>query len=250
MKMSARLLTVALIVVPAVPALAATTSTATAPATPAPVTVARYTFDAGATATGSVAENSGHGSPLTVRTADRGAIRFAAARVGRFAVFPARCATGATVCPRVLLEAPNDAGLNPGTRPFRWGASVLLTSGQIAGSSNIMQKGVTSADSMWKLQIGASHGRAQCVLVGRGSPTAYLVRSSVTVADGNWHRVFCQRSATTLTVNVDGVTRGTATIPATLSIANTLPLRIGGPNFNTTSDMYHGYLDDVYAVLG
>jgi hypothetical protein len=29
-----------------------------------------------------------------------------------------------------------------------------------------------------------------------------------------------------------------------------LPLRIGGPNFNTTSDMYHGYLDDVYAVLG
>ena len=247
MKMSARMLALSLILVPAVPALA---TTAAAPTAAAPVTVARYTFDAGATAAGRVAENSGRGLPLTVRTADRGTVRFITAKTGRYVAFPARCASGATSCPRALLEAANDADLNPGTRPFRWGASVFLTPARLAGSSNVLQKGVTTTDSQWKLQIGATHGRAQCVVVGRGSATAYIARSSITVADGAWHKVLCHRSGTTLAVYVDGVNRGRTAVPAALSIANTLPLRIGGPNFNTSSDMYHGYLDDVIAVLG
>ena len=247
MKMSARLLALSLIVVPAVPAMAAT---AAAPTVAGPVIVTHYTFDAGATAAGHVAEISGRGRPLTVRTADRGAIRFLAARTGRYVAFPPRCPSGATNCPRALLEAANDADLNPGIRPFRWGASVFVTRAQLAGSSNVMQKGVTTTDSQWKLQIGAIHGRAQCVLVGRGSTTAYIARSSVTVADGAWHRVLCQRSGTTLAVYVDGVNRGRTAVPAALSVANTLPLRIGGPNFNRSSDMYHGYLDEVLAVLG
>jgi Concanavalin A-like lectin/glucanases superfamily len=258
MKMSARLLTLALIVVPAVPAVAATTmtggttGTATArTAAPAAVTVTRYTFDAGATAAGGrIAENSGHGTPLTVRSADRGAIRFIAGHTGRFVLFPARCVAGSNTCPRVLLEAANDADLNPGTRNFRWGATIAVGQAQVAGSSNIMQKGVTTTDSAWKLQIGANHGKAQCVLVGRGSATSYVARSSVPVTDGAWHQILCQRYGTRLIVYVDSVNRGQATIPASLSVSNTLPLRIGGPNFNTTSDMYHGALDNVYAVLG
>ena len=39
-------------------------------------------------------------------------------------------------------------------------------------------------------------------------------------------------------------------LDATLSISNTRPMRIGGPNFTTTSDMFHGSLDSVYAMLG
>jgi hypothetical protein len=246
MKMSARLLALSLIVVPAVPALA---TPAAAPAAAGPVTVARYSFDGGAAA-GRIAENSGRGLPLTVRTADRGAVRFLTGKTGRYVAFPARCASGATSCPRALLEAPNDADLNPGTRPFRWGASVFVTPARLVGSSNVMQKGVTTTDSQWKLQIGSAHGKAQCVLVGRGSTTAYIARSSITVADGAWHKVLCQRSGTTLAVSVDGVNRGRTAVPGALSVTNALPLRVGGPNFNTSSDMYHGYLDDVLAVLG
>ena len=246
MRLSARLLALSLIVVPAVPALAATA----APTAAGPATVARYTFDAGATAAGRVAENSGRGMPLAVRTADHGAVRFLRGKAGRYVAFPARCPSGATTCARALLEAPNRADLNPGTRAFRWGASVSVTPAQLSGSSNVMQKGVTTADSQWKLQIGSKHGKAQCVLVGRGSTKAYIARSSVTVANGAWHKVLCQRSGTALTVAVDGVSRGRISIPAALSVTNTLPLRLGGPNFNKRSDMYHGYLDDVLAVLG
>ena len=87
-------------------------------------------------------------------------------------------------------------------------------------------------------------------MAGAGSAAVYVARSAATVADGMWHKVLCQRSGTTLAVFVDGVQRGQATIPATLSISNPLPLRVGGPNFNARRDMYHGALDDVYAELG
>ncbi len=253
MKISVRLLTLALIAVPAVPALAATTASPTARTTAAaaaPVLVARYTFDGGASAAGRVAEVSGRGAPLTIRTADRGTVRFYTAGTGRYIGLPLRCAASAKTCPRALLEGADDADLDPGTRRFAWGATVRIAKSQLAGSSNVVQKGVATTESQWKMQVGETHGKAQCVVVGRGSSRAYLVRSTVGVADGRWHRVLCRRSGSTLAVYVDGTLRGRATVPATLSIANDKPLRIGGPNFTTSSDMYHGFLDNVYAQLG
>ena len=244
MKISGRLLTLALIVVPAASAVAAPSGT------PTPVTVARYTFDSGATAAGAVAENSGRGLPLTVRSKDRGAVRFLASKTSHIVAFPPPCPKGAKICPRALLEAPSDTDLNPGIGKFTWGATLQVTKAQVVGSSNVMQKGASNIESQWKMQIGAAQGKAQCVVVGLGSAQAYIARSTNTVADGAWHRVMCRREGAALSVFVDGVSRGTAVVPAALSVTNTHPLRIGGPNFNTTSDMFHGSLDDVYAVLG
>ncbi|GAA2533479.1 LamG-like jellyroll fold domain-containing protein [Winogradskya humida] len=217
-----------------------------------PVTVARYTFDTGTTSATKVSDLSQRGSALTIRTKDKGRINFNGTRPHTYAAFAAPCPAKAPTCPRALLEGTDDADLDPGTRQFRWGASVRLTKAQVAGSSNVMQKGVVDTQSLWKMQIGATHGKAQCIAIGTGSPTPviYLIRSAVTVADGTWHSVLCQRSGARLSVYVDGKLSGTLAIPATLSISNDLPLRIGGPNFNTTSDMYHGLLDDVYARLG
>ena len=227
---------------------AAAAAPAAAPATP--VLVARWDFNAGAVG-GRITDTSGHGGPtLTARGADQGAPRYEGGPTGgKYVAFPDLCLPGAT-CPRALLEAPNVASLNPGTRMFRWSARVHVLKTQIKGSANIMQKGVAKNGSQWKMQIGATQGRAQCVAVGVGSPTAYLVRSAGTVADGLWHKILCQRYGNTLSVYVDDVVQGTTTIPATLSITNSLPMRVGGANFNAHSDMYHGLLDDVYAELG
>jgi hypothetical protein len=244
MKLAAILLALAPVAV-GVPVLAV----ATANAATSPTIVARYNFDAGATSTGRIAEKSGRGVPLQIRTRDGGAVRFYAASTGRYIRMPLRCAAGATTCPRALLEGTDDADLDPGTRTFRWGATMYLSKSQLAGSANIMQKGVYTNESQWKMQVGEDQGKAQCVVVGQGG-AAYLVRSSITVADSKWHKIVCVRSAGLLAVYVDGVNRGRLSIPASLSIANNKPLRIGGPNFNTNSDMYHGFLDDVYASLG
>jgi hypothetical protein len=244
MKLSAKLLTLTLIVVPAVPALAAAKAAA-----PAPTVVAKYTFDGGASA-GKIAEKSGRGVVLKIRTADGGAVRFVAKNGGKYIGFPARCSAKAITCPRALLEGVDDPDLDPGKRQFRWGASVYVKRYQLSRSANVMQKGVVSTESQWKLQIGANLGKAQCVVVGRGSTQAYVARSSVDVANGVWHRIMCLRTSTKLTVFVDGTSRGSTAVPAELDISNNLPLRIGGPNFARSSDMYNGFLDDAYAALG
>jgi hypothetical protein len=231
------------------PATATTAAPATTPG--APVLVARWDFDAGAVG-GRIADTSGHGAPmLTARGADQGSLSYLGGPTGgKYVAFPNLCSAGATPCPRAMLEAPNDADLNPGTRLFRWAASIHVLQSQVRGSSNIMQKGTSATGSQWKMQLGQKMGRAQCLVIGVGSPTVYMAHSTAPITDGAWHKIVCQRSGTTLAIFVDGAQQGTTTIPATLSISNTMPLRIGGPNFNTSSDMYHGLLDDVYAELG
>lgn len=255
MKLTARVLALALVTVPAVSAPAVAATPVPAADTPVVTTaastlVARYNFDAGQGADGRIAEMSGRGVPLTVRAADRGAVRFLSAKTGRYLGLPVRCAAASQTCPRALLEGNDDPDLDPGVRPFRWGAAVNLTKAQLSGSPNLVQKGAATTESQWKLQIGETQGRAHCVMVGRGSSRPYVARSTTSVADGQWHKVLCQRSGTALSVYVDGTLRGRTTVPSTMTVANDRPLRLGGPNLNKASDMYHGYLDDVYAQLG
>ncbi|WP_433825389.1 LamG-like jellyroll fold domain-containing protein [Actinoplanes sp. CA-015351] len=235
----------------AVPALAA--PAAAAPASPsevpAPGLVARYNFDGGATG-GRVSDLSGRGGPLTVRGSNNGQVAFTALGAGRFATFPAACAAGTTTCPRALLEAADDADLDPGTRGFKWAATVRVAAGQLTGNANMMQKGVANAGSQWKMQISGKAGRAQCVMVAQGTGQKFTATSAKPIADGAWHRLVCERAGTGLSVSVDGVASGRAVIPATLAVDNAMPLRVGGPNLQTGGDMYHGQIDDVYVQLG
>lgn len=230
--------------VPAAPAVAAT---AQQPA-PAAVTVAHYSFD-GTAAASALNDQSGRGLPLRVRSADGGLVRFVPHGTGRAVMLPARCAAPTGACPRAFLEGGDDADLDPGVRPFRYGATVLATAAQVGTGANIMQKGVATTASQWKLQIGRQ-GAANCVLVGQGSTTRYVARSRVQVTDGRWHQVTCRRTGGTLLVIVDGVTRGTVAVPPAVNVGNTMPLRIGGRNLNARADQFGGAIDEVFAILG
>jgi hypothetical protein len=230
-----------------IPAMAAPAAAAPLEAAP-PALVARYNFDGGAV-DGKISDLSGKGSSLTVRSADNGTVAITTEGAGRYAAFPVPCATTGA-CARALLEAPNAPDLNPGTRNFRWASSIRITAAQMKGKANIMQKGLAGADSVWKLQLTGKTGRAQCAMTGKGTTQAYTATSTRPLADGAWHKIVCERTATSLGISVDGIPGSHATIPSTLSVENTMPLRIGGPNFGTSSDMYHGQLDDVYIQLG
>jgi hypothetical protein len=228
------------------PLLAAPAHAAAEPTGPA--LVARYNFDGGATA-GKISELSGRGTALTIRGSANGQIAITSEGANRFASFPGICAATATTCAKALLEAPDDVDLDPGTRNFRWAASVRLTTAQLSGNANIMQKGVAGTESQWKMQVTGKTGRAQCVLVARGTGQTFSALSARTVADGSWHRVVCERVGTTLAVSVDGVAGAKVTLPPTAAVDNTMPLRVGGPNFAKDSDMYHGQLDEVFVQL-
>jgi hypothetical protein len=230
------------VIVPAAAALAVPETAATTAAAAA-VTVARYNFDRG------LADQSGRGVALQVRSADGGVVRYVPRGSGRAVVLPTRCSSNANRCPRVILEGGDDADLDPGTRAFRYGAHVRATSSQVGAGANIMQKGVAGRGSQWKMQIGR-RGHANCVLTGRGQPRAYLARSSAVVTDGRWHQITCRRAGSTLTILVDGATSGSVAVPANVSVSNAKPMRLGGRALNGRSDQFGGSIDEVFATVG
>jgi hypothetical protein len=232
--------------------LAAIAVPAVAPAEPAAeTTVARYDFDSGRAPGGMISDASGTGDRLRIRASDGGALRLVRRGTGYALLFPPRCAAGATSCPQVILEGPRGSRLNPGTRPFRFGAWVAATPEQAGRSANVLQKGASGRGGLWKLQIaGQKRARANCVLVGAGSPTVYIVKSNGSVADGAWHQITCQRTATRLTILVDGAAHDSVPVPVGLDVRTDLPLRVGARALRAGADPYAGAIDDVVVAIG
>lgn len=207
--------------------------------------VARYTFDAGLPG-GLAADDSGRGGgPLTVVARHGGTVRSVPGISGAAAAFPVGCGGE---CPRAVLEGRDDDALDPGTRPVRFGAHVLMRAEQTTDGSNVVQKGVWSSDSQWKLQVDGAAGRPSCAMMGTAARRIYSVTAPLSVADGRWHQVTCERIGTALRIVVDGITHGQVAVPSTLSVSNPAPLRVGGNGLSPTSDRFHGTVDDVFVA--
>jgi len=83
-----------------------------------------------------------------------------------------------------------------------------------------------------------------------GSPRAYKVVATVSVADGRWHALECRRAGSQVTLWVDGALRGGMTIPADLAVDNRIPLSVGGKGSFSNNDQFQGALDDVWVSMG
>jgi hypothetical protein len=218
------------------------------PAATSAVLVASYAFDSHS---GIVADVSGRGHTLTIVAGHGGTVRAIAHGAGRALAFPGKCTAKAVkICPHVVLQTPGAADLNPGTRPVAYGAAVLLAKNQTTKGQNVVQKGYSATSSQYKLQVDGLAGRPSCVLVDDKKPGIRLVRSSVSVADSAWHTIECRRAGSTFSIQVDGVTRGTGTVPATLSVNNKGPLSVGGKGAYRDNDQFQGALDNVWVRIG
>lgn len=229
--------------------VAVSTAAGSMPALAAPASgpslIARYAFNGRSS---SILDESGRGHTLRVVSGHGGAVRPVVHGQGSALAFPPRCAR--RVCPHVTLQAPSSPDLNPGVRNIAYGADVLLEPGQTSKGQNVVQKGYSASSSQWKLQIDGAAGRPSCVLVDDRRPAIRMATSSVTVADGRWHAVQCQRAGTSLIVRVDGVVRGRTGVPARLSVTNDLPLSIGGKGAFADNDQFNGALDNVWVRVG
>ncbi|WP_189113766.1 LamG domain-containing protein [Pilimelia terevasa] len=225
-------------------------SAAPAPREATQTIAAFYSFDTAVPgATGTVADVSNHGRTMRIRAADGGAVRFFERAPKLALLFPARCVPRAATCARAMLETPHHESLNPGTRRLFFGARLIGTAGAVGTGANILQKGVNPGGSQYKLQIGA-RGKPNCVVAGQAAGEVFLARSSAPVTDGAWHQVACLRTGTTLYVYVDGVARGSTAVPATVTVTNTLPLRLGARNLADRTDRFGGGVDDVFVTIG
>lgn len=179
----------------------------------------------------------------SVLTANGGAVRSVAGAPGRGRAvgFPGGC-TATSGCPRAMVEVPSDPALEPGERPFSYGASVRLAADQTSVGSNIVQSGrFGSSGGQWKLQVDGEEGQPSCII--RSGDDVLKVRSSTSIADDAWHRVVCRRDARGISIEVDGSVHRK---PAhTGPVRSGLPIRIGSPGIGDHDDQYHGLIDDV-----
>ncbi len=143
---------------------------------------------------------------------------------------------GGTVDPAHNDLVANPA-LDPGTRDF----SVALRLRFTQAIGNVLQKGQSgTAGGMYKLQLDDGDGRILCRYVsdtGSGG-----VWSPEPINDGKWHVVTCTRTASAVTITVDGT--HTATINhSTGAVTSKLPLAIGG---KSACKAVHGFDCDYF----
>jgi hypothetical protein len=211
----------------------------------APISV-RYTFDAGVDKP--IADTDG-GHPLVPLGQNGGILTLVPQGAGLAVAFPERCTLPSERdCPRAILEGRRDDALNPGTRPLTYGASIRMTPDDLADGANVLQKGFSVGGvSQFKLQVDHRRGHPSCVVATRAR--IYRVEPRLNVADGAWHDIACARTAKRLAITVDGLERAAVPIPATVSIANAEPLRIGGKGPNKGNDQYAGEIDNVFLTI-
>jgi hypothetical protein len=126
---------------------------------------------------------------------------------------------------------------------------VQLSANETTKGENVLQKGYSARGSQYKLQIDGVAGRPSCVLVDDLSPEIYVAMGAVTVADDRWHTLECRRAGPSLTILVDGKRSGRTAIPPDLSIANRIPLSVGGKGSFTDNDQFQGTLDEVWVRI-
>ena len=73
------------------------------------------------------------------------------------------------------------------------------------------------------------------------------VRSRVSIADSEWHRVVCRRDAEGVSIEVDGsVDRKPA---GAARSNNAYPITVGSPGVGDHDDQFHGRIDDVFLEI-
>ncbi len=143
------------------------------------------------------------------------------------------------------LVQVNNSALNPGNRDF----AITIRFRTTRDFGNVLQKGQHGAKGgYYKLEL--PHGKLTCLFRGvvNGTLVGKTVNSGVPLNDGQWHNVTCLRTATQITMTIDG-TKTRRANAVTGAINNTVPLTIGGKvncdQIKVTCDFYTGDIDRV-----
>lgn len=211
--------------------LAAAGVLAAAPAQAA-TTVALWNMgDTGST----MKDASGHGHTGTLHRVGTGAAGYNGGGAFSFTTKPA------------YVTVPSAGDLNPGSSSFGITLHVKYPSRPSAavGDYDLLRKGFAStAGGDYKVEI-LGNGRAYCEF--RGSAGTVSATSASAPSTGSWHTISCSRTATSVTVKVDGA--ATTRSGKSGTIANSGSLYIGARD-SSGGDQYTGTLDAVSLTKG
>ncbi|MFU8876406.1 PKD domain-containing protein [Micromonospora sp. SL4-19] len=142
---------------------------------------------------------------------------------------------------------PHSTDFNPDAGDFSFTIRYRTT----YSFGNILQKGQgATAGGYWKFE--APGGRPTCLFRG-GDGASRTGYTDVSISDGQWHTVTCNRTSTYVEMYVDGVRTSRLTGP-TGTIANDWQLSIGGKSscdgVKVTCDYFAGDIDYIKILKG
>jgi Concanavalin A-like lectin/glucanases superfamily len=152
-----------------------------------------------------------------------------------------------------VASVPDAASLDPGTATLRITARVRFTvvPSRSVVDYDLVRKGLSgTAGGDWKMEIfpsvpGGSVGPAYCFFQDATRASA-SIRGTRNLADGIWHTISCVKTATSISVVVDGVAR-TKSVKLG-AISNSKPVTIGAKPGG--GDRYLGDMDEVSIQIG
>ena len=203
-----------------------------------------YTFDNGESLRSGtrVVDSAGpYSDNGRVTTANGGRLTSVRHGGGRAARFPAPCPDRG--CPRVIISTPHRSALNPGIRPFSFGAQIRVSPNRTAFKSSIISNGDFPIAGRWRLRVDRAEGFPYCAVSGTAGTV--VMRSLAGIADGQWHTVRCARRGQTLRLIVDGTIVRTKVGPIGV-VRNAHPVLIGGTSTGVRNNQFSGTLDDVH----
>ncbi|MFI2650276.1 PKD domain-containing protein [Micromonospora fulviviridis] len=171
-------------------------------------------------------------------------VRYAGATGHRFAT---HLPTDQEYVPGHVNLVPHSTEFNPDAGDFSFTIRYRTT----YSFGNILQKGQgATVGGYWKFE--APGGKPKCLFRG-GDGASRTGYTDVSIADGQWHTVTCNRTSTYVEMYVDGVRTSRLTGP-TGTIANNWQLSIGGKSqcdgVKVTCDYFAGDIDYVKILKG
>ena len=138
------------------------------------------------------------------------------------------------------VTIPN-SGLNPQGADLHIGLSLRTTSVPKTPDFDLVRKGAFP-QQLFKVELQPS-GRVSCEITGSSGSTVVL--GGPDVHDGNWHRVQCDKTSSSVKITVDGST--VTSSKSVGSISNPEPMIVGS---HGTSEFFPGDIDELTYTLG
>jgi hypothetical protein len=141
------------------------------------------------------------------------------------------------------VVTPNSPSLNPGTADITLAAHVntSVLPGAV-GDYDIIRK--KKSAQIYKMEI-IKTGQGYCQF--KGTVANGVVKGGPNVVDGRWHAIVCAKTATQISLTVDGVTVAKKVVTVG-SISNTIGVYLGRKPDGT--DAYTGLMDEVSITIG
>ncbi len=146
------------------------------------------------------------------------------------------------------VVVPDDASLDPAGKGITLTASVRVNGPSLDDDSyDVVRKGLTTTPGGdYKMEIKRASnprvGQLHCLFKGSGGRVVNRV-ALPDIVDGNWHRLACIKTSTSVVAKVDG--RSYARRGSAGSISNSKAVIVGAKTTRPLDDVFHGSMDFV-----